>query len=497
MPGRRTSSEKKKKLKKRSPKLAEEKPAAGPVPSAERRTFTLAQLRGTALLPDAPSSPADRPAAKKPLLPLRLPSDQASPRAAGRGKQVVQDRASLARRAGGGRLRPGSDSNARLQSRSSSLSGPSPLSTTLPCLSSFTSPSTCSPDTGPRLSGSRDSLASSSWAAEVEEELAPPTTYASLLSRSLQGRSPATPTTPPTPYTPGSRDGCCDQDDSFFPASGRLPGYTIHRADLQPGAVWDSHCHLDFLSRKLAREGTRNGEQLEVSLRLDGENLGDRFGGCIANFCDPRDWASGRQGQDITAVLKSCRTQHRVFLAVGCHPHFADRLNGAQLLQLERLAGRLQGRLVAIGECGIDRSRKNDIPMQVQRKSFTAQVRLALKLRLPLVLHIRDAEEEGRAVLREQDVPAEWPIHRHCFNDSWAVAEEWLDLYPGSKIGLTGLVTYGHAAAVHEVARRIPLDRLLLETDAPYFLPAGVSKATYRHRFAQPGHVVHVAAQVQ
>jgi TatD DNase family protein len=344
--------------------------------------------------------------------------------------------------------------------------------------------------------GSRDSLASSSWAAEVEEAVSPPPSYASLMSRSLQSRSPATPTTPPTPYTPASRDGCCDQDDSFFPASGRLPAYTIRRADLQPGDVWDSHCHLDFLARKLAREGTRHGERLEVSLRLDGENLGERFGGCVANFCDPRDWAHGQQGQDTAQVLRSCRDQPRVFLAVGCHPHFADRLDDVRLLQLERLAGRLTGRLVAIGECGLDRSKKNYIPMETQTKSFTMQVQLALKLRLPLVLHIREAEEEGRAVLREQEVPADWPMHRHCFNDTWAVAEAWLRLYPGSKIGLTGLVTYGHAKAVHEVARRIPLDRLLLETDAPYFLPAGVGKTSYRHRFAQPGHVVHVAAQV-
>ena len=216
----------------------------------------------------------------------------------------------------------------------------------------------------------------------------------------------------------------------------------------------------------------------------------------MANFCDPRDWAYGQQGQDMAEVMRSCYDQPRVFLAVGCHPHFADRLDGARLRQLERLARSLQGRFVAIGECGLDRSRKNDIPMQTQTKSFIAQVQLAMKLRLRLVLHIREAEEEGRAVLREQEVPADWPIHRHCFNDSWAVAEAWLRLYPGSKIGMTGLVTYGHAKAVHDVARRIPLDRLLLETDAPYSLPAGVGKATYRHRFAQPGHVVHVAAQV-
>jgi TatD DNase family protein len=317
---------------------------------------------------------------------------------------------------------------------------------------SLTAPAISCPDTG-------------TWAAEMEKALAPPPTYASALSGS-------------------------------FSAAGRLPAYTILRADLRPGDVWDSHCHLDFLARKLAREGIRHGERLEVSLRHDGENLGDRFGGCVANFCDPRDWAYGQQGQDTAEVLRSCCSQPRVFLAIGCHPHFADRLDGARLLQLERLAGRLKGRFVAIGECGLDRSGKNDIPMQTQTKSFIAQVQLALKLRLPLVLHIRGAEEEGRAVLREQEVPADWPIHRHCFNDSWAVAEAWLRLYPGSKIGLTAKVTYSNQKALHEVARRVPLDRLLLETDAPFMLPSAIRKTGYRWDFSQPGHVVHVAAQV-
>ena len=73
----------------------------------------------------------------------------------------------------------------------------------------------------------------------------------------------------------------------------KLPTYTINRADLTLGAIQDSHCHLDFIARKLYNNGVMNGEKLEVCLNQDHESFEDLFGGCIANFCDPRDWAQG------------------------------------------------------------------------------------------------------------------------------------------------------------------------------------------------------------
>ena len=79
------------------------------------------------------------------------------------------------------------------------------------------------------------------------------------------------------------------------------PGYHISMKEVSEGSVWDSHCHLDFLARKLNRENIKGGESLVKSLQSDGQNLGDRFGGCIANFCHPRDWGqetSGKTGGD-------------------------------------------------------------------------------------------------------------------------------------------------------------------------------------------------------
>ena len=99
-------------------------------------------------------------------------------------------------------------------------------------------------------------------------------------------------------------------------------------------------------------------------------------------------------------------------------------------------------------------------------------------------------------VLKRKQVPANYRIRYHCFTGTLKAAKAWLSSYPASKIGLTGLVTFSHAKSVREVASGLPLDKLLLETDAPYFLPSGVSKENYRHTFSQPGHVIHVAAQV-
>ena len=193
------------------------------------------------------------------------------------------------------------------------------------------------------------------------------------------------------------------------------PAYSYNPRMLQRGAVWDSHCHLDILASRLQRVGVRRGEYLEVTLVRDGEGLEDKFGGCVANFCDPRSWAEGREGRGMVEELRSCMAQSRVFLAIGCHPRFADRFGSLQLQQLELLAREKKGGFVAIGECGLDLSQNNKLSLTVQKKAFSEQVSLALRLELPLVLHIREAEREGRQLLQELGVPPSWPMHRHCF----------------------------------------------------------------------------------
>lgn len=276
----------------------------------------------------------------------------------------------------------------------------------------------------------------------------------------------------------------------------RRTPYLIDQTQVGLGSVFDSHCHLDILYHRYRAEGLDVRGPLS-SLDWIAGGLGDKFGGCIASFCDPRVWSRGFNDWKVPDAVGAAVAKEGVYLSIGCHPHFADRMTSGSLDVLDRLVRGDRDILmsvVAVGECGLDYSAKNKVDKELQKKVFHDQVMLALKYNLPLVLHIRDAEDDGYRVLEHAGVPADWIIHRHCFTGDWATASTWLDRFPSSKIGITGCVTFSSATQVHETVRNMPLDRLLLETDAPYFLPVGVDKRELP--FSQPGHVLHVAAKV-
>merc|ERR550519_159333 len=157
------------------------------------------------------------------------------------------------------------------------------------------------------------------------------------------------------------------------------------------------------------------------------------------------------------------------------------------------------GKCVAIGECGLDLNNHNphkrSTPFNSQRIVFKFQLELAMKLDFPLVLHIRDAEELAYAAIQEVGLPPDHPIHRHCFNDSWSACQTWMKKFPRSYIGLTNLLLKPGVKYLHQVARLIPLERLILETDSPYFSPR-VQNRVFPVDMSHPGDVVHVAALV-
>ena len=131
-----------------------------------------------------------------------------------------------------------------------------------------------------------------------------------------------------------------------------------------------------------------------------------------------------------------------------------------------------------------------------QRRVFFDQLVLGLKYNLPLVLYIRDAEEDGYQILEAAGVPTNYQLHRHNFTGSWSTACAWLSRYPSSKIGVTGSITFNDSSPLQHTVRQIPLYRLLLATDAPYFLPVGVHKHLYKFSLSQPGHLIRVATKV-
>src|SRR5712671_2558386 len=156
----------------------------------------------------------------------------------------------------------------------------------------------------------------------------------------------------------------------------------------------------------------------------------------------------------------------RAFLSAtaGVHPHDAARATPADLGELESIAR--EPDCVAVGECGLDYHYDRS-PRDVQRELFAAQVRLAKALRKPLVVHTREADLDTASILERELGPEGGVIH--CFTGDWAAAQRYLAM--GMHISLRGGLTFKAADALRDAAARIPLERLLVETDCPFLAP--------------------------
>ena len=174
-----------------------------------------------------------------------------------------------------------------------------------------------------------------------------------------------------------------------------------------------------------------------------------------------------------------------VWATVGVHPHDAGEADEAAFAEIERLAE--SPRVVAVGEIGLDFFR-NLSPREAQEGALRRLLALARRLRKPAVVHCRDAHEETLAILAEARVGEVGGI-MHCFSGDVAVARRCLDL--GLLISLAGPVTYPNARALPDVARFVPADRLVIETDCPFLPPQG-----YRGKRNEPAYLAITAARI-
>ncbi|GMU56114.1 MAG: TatD family hydrolase [Candidatus Xenobia bacterium] len=181
-------------------------------------------------------------------------------------------------------------------------------------------------------------------------------------------------------------------------------------------------------------------------------------------------------------LLEMASQDDRVRPAVGVHPHEASSWRDEQLGELSELVDRA----VAVGEIGLD-FHYDFAPPEQQLGCLRAQLELAREHALPVILHCREAEETLYEELSRARLPAGGVVH--CFTGGWKWAERFLEL--GYFLGITGMVTFPKLTEVHEVARRIPLDRLLLETDGPYLAPI-----PFRGKRNEPGYVPLIARKV-
>ncbi|XP_058856123.1 putative deoxyribonuclease TATDN2 isoform X1 [Acipenser ruthenus] len=230
----------------------------------------------------------------------------------------------------------------------------------------------------------------------------------------------------------------------------------------------DTHCHLDMLYAKLTFKGT-----FAAFRNLYHSTFPVEFEGCIADFCNPRHIIRERLWEDLLR-------EEKVWGAFGCHPHFARYYTEAHERAI--LDAMRHPKAIAFGEMGLDYSHKCTTEVLKQKQVFERQLRLAVSMRKPLVIHCRNADEDLFEIMKKL-VPRDYKIHRHCFTDSYDVIKPFLEEFPNLSVGFTALVTYPRAVQTKEAVKRIPLDRIVVETDAPYFLPRQVSKrlCAYSH----------------
>ncbi len=176
-------------------------------------------------------------------------------------------------------------------------------------------------------------------------------------------------------------------------------------------------------------------------------------------------------------------TRDRVYAAIGFHPYHADRLDASALELLSGLAA--SERVVAIGEIGLDYYRYAETSPAEQRRAFEAQLELAATLRLPVIIHNREADDDTAAILANarDRLPG---VIMHCFGGSAAFAGKCVE--QGFHISFAGNVTFPKAEPLREAAAVVPTDRLLVETDCPYLAPQPV-----RGKRCEPRYVHHTA----
>ncbi len=225
----------------------------------------------------------------------------------------------------------------------------------------------------------------------------------------------------------------------------------------------DSHCHINFAD--LAANMPQllaNMQDYDVSHAL-----------CVAVNLP-----------ELPSVLALAQQHDNIFASVGVHPDYEDTPEPtvAQLVELAQ-----SPKVVAIGETGLDYFRLTG-DLEWQRERFRTHIRAAREAGLPLIIHTRASSEDTIRILREENAQDVGGV-MHCFTESWEVAQQAMDL--GFYISLSGIVTFKKAEDLKQLARLMPLDRLLIETDSPYLAPM-----PHRGKQNQPAWVRHVAEHI-
>ncbi|MDD8019887.1 MAG: TatD family hydrolase [Acidobacteriota bacterium] len=229
----------------------------------------------------------------------------------------------------------------------------------------------------------------------------------------------------------------------------------------------DSHAHLDMRDF--------NSDRHEVIQRASKNG--------VKYILCPLDISSR---ESLNQGLKLKEERNNIYLAAGLHPHDARKLSPEIFIQIKKMAG--SGQILAIGEIGLD-FHYNFSPPDKQIEAFSQQLALASELKLPVIIHSREAAGKIIEIIKALFYSGGGILH--CFSESWPLARTMIDL--GFLISFSGILTYAQATDVQEAARRLPLDRLLVETDSPYLTPYPEKKNNKRN---EPAFVVTTARKL-
>ena len=224
----------------------------------------------------------------------------------------------------------------------------------------------------------------------------------------------------------------------------------------------DSHCHLDFPDF---------AEELDdVVARAESAGLGR-----MVTIC-----TRVRKFDQVLAVAKRFEN---VFCSVGTHPHNAHEeldITAEEIIKLSQ-----HEKVVAIGEAGLDYFYQKDHAI-AQAHGLRNHIAVARQTQLPLVIHSRDADEDMISILQEETEQGAFPFVLHCFSSGRALAEAGIKL--GGYVSLSGILTFKNSQEIRDIAADVPMERLLVETDAPYLAPT-----PYRGKRNEPSYVVETA----
>ena len=227
--------------------------------------------------------------------------------------------------------------------------------------------------------------------------------------------------------------------------------------------LFDTHAHVNDEAFDQDRE------QMLAGLAEKGVGLVMNVGCCLAS------------SRDSVALAEKYPF---MYTSVGSHPDSADEVNEEVLEEYRKLC-KLSDKVKAIGEIGLD-YHYEDIPREIQQKAFRMQMALAQELDMPVIVHERDAHNDGMCIVKE--FPKVTGVF-HCYSGSAEMARQLVNM--GWYIGFTGVLTFKNARKAVETAASIPLERIVLETDCPFMAPE-----PYRGRRNDPGYLPYMAQKL-